>query len=61
MTATATAEAYNPANVQNFTPIAPKAVKPWLVANADPLNSGAQFITPTTGAVETGVIGGSST
>jgi hypothetical protein len=57
VTATATAEAYNPANVQNFTPIAPKAVKPWLVANADPLNSGAQFITPTTGAVETGVIG----
>ena len=36
VTATATAEAYNPANVQNFTPIAPKAVKPWLVANIDP-------------------------
>jgi hypothetical protein len=57
VTATATAEAYNPANVQNFVPIAPKAVKPWLVANADPVQGGAQFITPGTGAVETNVIG----
>ena len=57
VTATATAEAYNPANVQNFVPISPKAVKPWLVANADPLQGGAQFITPGTGAVETNVIG----
>jgi hypothetical protein len=60
-TATATAEAYNPANVQNFTPIAPKAVKPWLVANADPNNSSGisivPFINTTTGAIEVGVIG----
>ncbi len=56
VTATATAEAYNPANVQNFTPIAPKAVKPWLVANIDP-NSGTPFITPTTGVVEPSAIG----
>jgi hypothetical protein len=56
VTATATAEAYNPANVQNFVPIAPKAVKPWLVANADPIQGGAQFITPGTGAVESNVI-----
>jgi hypothetical protein len=55
VTATATAEAYNPANVQNFVPIAPKAVKPWLVANADPLNSGAQFINPVNGNIEPGV------
>ncbi len=54
VTATATAEAYNPANVQNFTPIAPKAVKPWLVANIDP-NSGNPFITTTNGNIETGV------
>jgi Flp pilus assembly protein TadG len=38
--ATAVAEAYNPANVQSFTPIAPRCVKPWLVANADPTQAG---------------------
>jgi hypothetical protein len=54
VTATATAEAYNPANVQNFVPIAPKAVKPWLVANIDP-NSGSPFITTSNGNIETGV------
>jgi hypothetical protein len=48
VTATATAEAYNPANVQSFTPIAPKGVKPWLVANSDPMQGGAQFINTTT-------------
>jgi Putative Flp pilus-assembly TadE/G-like len=53
-TATATAEVYNPANVPNFTPIVPKSVKPWLVANADPITFGA-FINPSTGAVEPGV------
>jgi len=56
--ASATAEAYNPANVQNFTPIAPKGVKPWLVANADPSTSAlTQFITPGTGVIEPSVIG----
>jgi len=58
VTASATAEAYNPANVQNFTPIAPRGVKPWLVANADPTTiSLTKFITPGTGAIESGVIG----
>jgi hypothetical protein len=60
VTASATAEAYNPANVQNFTPIAPKGVKPWLVANADPTQNvvpAPAFIDPATGAVERGVIG----
>jgi hypothetical protein len=56
VTATATAEAYNPANVQNFTPIAPKAVKPWLVGNVDPIQ-GTQFINTTTWDVEPNVIG----
>jgi len=55
VTATATAEAYNPANVQNFTPIAPKAVKPWLVANIDP-NTANPFITTSTGNVETSLL-----
>ncbi|MGD0179071.1 MAG: pilus assembly protein TadG-related protein [Terriglobales bacterium] len=52
--ATATAEAYNPGNIQNFTPIAPKVVKPWLVANIDP-NSGTAFINTANGNIETGV------
>lgn len=52
--ASATAEAYNPANVPNFTPIAPKSVKPWLVANADPRNAGNNFVVPATGAIEPG-------
>jgi hypothetical protein len=52
--ATATAEAYNPGNVQNFVPISPKVVKPWLVANADPNNGGTPFINPATGAVQSG-------
>jgi len=57
VTASATAEAYNPANMQqlagSFTPIAPRCVKPWLVANYDPI-SGTPFITDTTnGTVET--------
>lgn len=54
VTATATAEAYNPANVQNFVPIAPRVVKPWLVANIDP-NSSNPFITTTNGNIETGL------
>jgi hypothetical protein len=53
VSATAAAEAYNPANVQNFIPIAPKGVKPWLVANVDPNNGGAPFVNPITGVVET--------
>jgi hypothetical protein len=52
VSATAAAEAYNPANVQNFVPIAPKGVKPWLIANNDPNNAGAPFINKVTGVVE---------
>jgi hypothetical protein len=48
VTATATAEAYNPANLQTITPIAPASVKPWLVANADPNNGGVPFVNTTT-------------
>jgi hypothetical protein len=56
VTATATAEAYNPANVQSYTPIAPNAVKPWLVANDDPQNPGTKFVNAN-GDAEPGVIG----
>ena len=56
--ATATAEAYNPANLTTpITPIALKSVKPWLVANVDPNKPGTQFINNTTGVVEQGVTG----
>jgi hypothetical protein len=56
--ASATAEAYNPANVLNFTAIAPRGVKPWLVANVDPNNPGLNnpFINTTTGVVETNAV-----
>jgi hypothetical protein len=52
-TASATAEAYNPSNLQNFTPIQTTCVKPWLIANSDPDNAGTPFVTPATGQVET--------
>jgi hypothetical protein len=56
VTASATAEAYNPANLTPMTPIALRSVKPWLVANADPKQLGNAFVTAT-GAVEPNVIG----
>jgi Putative Flp pilus-assembly TadE/G-like len=56
--ATAVAEAYNPSNMQDFTPISPKCVKPWLVANVDPTSvPEVPFVTVATGQVEPDVIG----
>jgi len=52
--ATAVAEAYNPANQQNFTPIQTMCVKPLLVGNEDPGNLGKGFVDPTTGTVVNG-------
>jgi Putative Flp pilus-assembly TadE/G-like len=59
VTATATAEAYNPANLSTFTPIAPLSLKPWLVANVDPHNAtrNPQFINIRNGTVEENVTG----
>jgi Flp pilus assembly protein TadG len=61
VSSSATAEAYNPSNMANNTPISPKGVKPWLVANADPYSPNVPatgFITDlTTGSVEPGAIG----
>jgi hypothetical protein len=60
VTATATAEIYNPANLDAttpFTPIVPRSVKPWLVANADPTGTAPQFVNTTTWAVDSGVVG----
>lgn len=57
VTASATAEAYNPANTANFTPITPKGVKPWLVANRDPTQgSNTKFVDPVTGDIEPGAV-----
>ena len=59
VTATATAEAYNPANLSTITPIAPLSVKPWLVANADPTGTALHFVDTTSPiwVVDSGVIG----
>ncbi len=61
VTATATAEVYNPSNLPTITPIAPKSVKPWLIANADPTHPALlvppPFINAATGTVELGVTG----
>jgi hypothetical protein len=59
VTATATAEAYNPANLPTMTPIALKNVKPWLVANVDPTQGTLPlpaFIDKNNGDVEPGVV-----
>ena len=56
--ATATAEAYNPANTSPNTQIQEQCVKPWLMANCDPnspiVNNVCtqQIVNPATGAVE---------
>ena len=60
VTATAAAEAYNPANAAaGYAPIAPKCVKPLLVANQDPKSAAlSHLVDPTTGIpVATGVVG----
>jgi hypothetical protein len=68
VSATATAEAFNPSNSGNFgngatgtiIPVQPRCVKPWIVPNLDPLdpaNPGcttncAKFVDATTGAIQ---------
>src|SRR5450631_976592 len=58
VSATASAEAYNPAYSQNNNgstiPPAPKCVKPFLVPNNDPIQPGnPPFVIPSTGAINT--------
>jgi len=55
--ASATAEAYNPANNSSITPIAPTSVKPWMIANTDTSNPSVQLVNTTTWAVDSPVIG----
>ncbi len=67
VTATASAEAYNPSNSGNGapvpTPVSPRCVKPWIIPNSDPLNLGvSKFVDPTSGSiVSAGADTGSST
>jgi Putative Flp pilus-assembly TadE/G-like len=53
VSATATAEAYNPSG--NSVPVVTKCVKPWIIANTNPQDTSAPpnntFVDPTTGAV----------
>jgi putative Flp pilus-assembly TadE/G-like protein len=58
VTATATAEAYNPANNPGaITPISPRSVKPWLIPNLDPASPSANTAFINAGAIEPGVTG----
>ncbi len=68
VSATASAEAFNPSGSENFSasanvvPVQPRCVKPWIVPNADPLNPGKTFVNTTDGSITTpGVQFGSST
>src|ERR1700733_8788718 len=62
VSATATAEAFNPSGSIPLVPVHPRCVKPWFVPNQDPGN-GVTFVAPTTGTITTpgvsppGVIG----
>lgn len=57
VSATASAEAYNPANSQTGgggptpIPVQPRCVKPWIIPNADPLTGGGSIVDPGTGAI----------
>jgi Flp pilus assembly protein TadG len=66
ISATATAEAFNPSNSGNagnqttgtITPVQPRCVKPWVVPNLDPMNPAGcttactGFVAPATGAIQ---------
>jgi hypothetical protein len=55
VTASATAEAYNASSAQtstgNYVPIAPKCVKPLLIANKDPTGGAGKIVDSTTGDI----------
>ncbi len=60
--ANATAEAYNPSWASTVTPVAPICVKPWLLPNKDPSNSGNTIFDPFSGTpnVASNLLGWSS-
>jgi Flp pilus assembly protein TadG len=56
VSATATAEAFNPSNSLNTAPnglvtVNPRCVKPWIVPNRDPRNAGAPFVALSDGSI----------
>ncbi len=57
VSATATAEVYNPSGSASvgsevMVPVQPRCVKPWIVPDADPVNAGNKFV-ETTGTIST--------
>jgi hypothetical protein len=67
VSATATAEAYNSSDSENYTPsgdivpVGPRCVKPWVIPNMDPVNGG-QFVHARSGRITTpGIVSGSGT
>ena len=56
ISATATAEAFNPSNSLNAAPnglvtVTPRCVKPWIILNRDPRNSGTPFVALADGSI----------
>jgi hypothetical protein len=57
VSATATAEVFNPSNSLNIAPnglvtVNPRCVRPWIVPNRDPNNSGAPFVALADGSIQ---------
>ena len=52
VSATATAEAFNPSGSNPMVPVNPRCVKPWMVPNQDPGNTAKPFVNETTGALQ---------
>ena len=60
VSATASAEVFNPSNSGNMgnqtsgtiIPVQPRCVKPWVVPNRDPRNGGAKFVSLTDGSIQ---------
>src|SRR5271166_468142 len=63
VSATATAEAFNPSDSSPMVSVQPRCVKPWFVPNQDPAHGSASFVDRNTGQITkqgvstTGVIG----
>lgn len=52
VSATASAEAFNPSGSSPLVPVQPRCVKPWMVPNQDPGNGTNPFVDRTTGAIQ---------
>jgi Flp pilus assembly protein TadG len=57
VSASATAEAFNPSNSSNTAPnglvtVTPRCIKPWIVPNRDPRNSGTPFVALADGSIQ---------